>query len=758
VKKDPAKAFDCFTKAAAQGHARGQNGVGLCYNTGQGVEKDLAKAIEWFTKAALQGDERAQRNLGLCYRTGDGVEKDLAKAFEWFKKAAAQGCASAQHNVGLCYLTETGVTKDHAKAVEWLTKAAVQGNALAQMRLGLCYKKDQGVEYDLAKAVEWYTKAAVQGSAAAQRNLGMCYKNGEGVEKDHAKAVEWFTKAAVQGNAAGQNSLAICYKLGEGVEKDRAKAIEWYTKAAAQGNKNAQGNLGNCYELGEGVEVDYAKAVEWHTKAAVQGNENAQDRLAICYEFGMGVEKDHVKAIEWFTKSYSFLADLTPDEAKKTIEEMIIPDANKWLHSRAREDDKHDDDEMEGARRDAEQQLQDIVRADLWREMQQLHQELMETRLKAAMAPSSDSNMRNNYEHRISELFLVLKEKAGRESERLAQVTGVCRKKYEGLRQRWVLVTGIKAMASVSTQPACPPSLAAAQTSSARFNKSNEVEYIDLLLERSSWAHSAFETLMFQLGQKFNAARHPLDLGLDPSVFRFQLDPTSHPISGHAGLNTFVRCGPLKTRQRCVDKTREYCEDPIEAPEHPQRPAARYLLDVLRATFAFEDPYKLAAFFAMLKENPLLQIVRVKNKLCDTTLDMESRTTVLINVQSRTTVLINVQFEDPFGYPMVGEVQLILHAFLVIKKTLHKFYRFVRALEHKAVLTSPIFHSEASAPKLEPVVVVKPLEDTTSLAGLEMQHQRASKFYTTLGDEHTDVSFECALERLSERIVKIKAK
>ena len=51
----------------------------------------MVKATEWWQKAANQGNADAQGGLGWCYATGEGVTKDLAKAKEWYEKAAAQG-------------------------------------------------------------------------------------------------------------------------------------------------------------------------------------------------------------------------------------------------------------------------------------------------------------------------------------------------------------------------------------------------------------------------------------------------------------------------------------------------------------------------------------------------------------------------------------------------------------------------------------------------------------------------------------------
>jgi len=45
----------------------------------------------------------AQCNLGLCYQTGRGVEQNNREAVRWFIRAAKQGDKTAQHNLGVHY-------------------------------------------------------------------------------------------------------------------------------------------------------------------------------------------------------------------------------------------------------------------------------------------------------------------------------------------------------------------------------------------------------------------------------------------------------------------------------------------------------------------------------------------------------------------------------------------------------------------------------------------------------------------------------
>jgi TPR repeat protein len=233
-------AFELFSITAEKGFPKSQNGLGVCYYEGKGVEKDYTKAVEWYTRAANQGYVKAQYNLGICYEYGDGIEKNISKAVEWYAKAADQGDADAQCYLGYCYEQGNGVEKDYTKAVEWYTKAADQGHSRAQFNLGVCYFNGNGVEVNRAIAVEWYTKAADQDHSSAQFNLGVCYEYGYGIEKNISKAVEWYTKAADQGVAEAQYHLGVCYFNGNGVEKNLVIAVEWYTKAADQGHEKAQ--------------------------------------------------------------------------------------------------------------------------------------------------------------------------------------------------------------------------------------------------------------------------------------------------------------------------------------------------------------------------------------------------------------------------------------------------------------------------------------------------------------------------------------
>jgi hypothetical protein len=155
-------------KAAEQGDANAQSGLGFMFDKGQGVPQDSAQAVYWYRKAAEQGYANAQYNLGVMFEKGEGVPQDYAQAVYWYGKAAEQGYANAECNLGGMYQNGEGVPQDYAQAVLWDRKAADQGVANAQDSLGSRYLLGQGVPQHEAQAAVWYRKANEKRAADAQ--------------------------------------------------------------------------------------------------------------------------------------------------------------------------------------------------------------------------------------------------------------------------------------------------------------------------------------------------------------------------------------------------------------------------------------------------------------------------------------------------------------------------------------------------------------------------------------------------------------
>ncbi|WP_244060846.1 tetratricopeptide repeat protein, partial [Aeromonas caviae] len=70
---------------------------------GKGVPQDDKQAVTWYHKAAEQGHALAQVGLGNMYAEGQGVPQDYKQAAVWYRKAAEQSNVEAQNNLAVLY-------------------------------------------------------------------------------------------------------------------------------------------------------------------------------------------------------------------------------------------------------------------------------------------------------------------------------------------------------------------------------------------------------------------------------------------------------------------------------------------------------------------------------------------------------------------------------------------------------------------------------------------------------------------------------
>lgn len=131
---DYARAIAQWRPLAQAGDADAQFNMGQAYKLGRGVQSDMSTAIDWYRKAAAQGHTRAEDNLGLLmFQQGD-----RAGAMPYLQKAATRGEARAQYIVGTALFNGDLVGKDWVRAYALMTRASSSGlsqatTSLAQM-------------------------------------------------------------------------------------------------------------------------------------------------------------------------------------------------------------------------------------------------------------------------------------------------------------------------------------------------------------------------------------------------------------------------------------------------------------------------------------------------------------------------------------------------------------------------------------------------------------------------------------------------
>jgi TPR repeat protein len=121
---DYVTALELWRPLAEQGDAKGQNGLGLMYENGQGVLRNEVQAMKWYRKAAEQGATNAQVNLAVMYVNGKGVPQDFVQAYIWFNIAAALGdeMAKQAQEKAASDMTPAQIAEAQRMAREWLAK------------------------------------------------------------------------------------------------------------------------------------------------------------------------------------------------------------------------------------------------------------------------------------------------------------------------------------------------------------------------------------------------------------------------------------------------------------------------------------------------------------------------------------------------------------------------------------------------------------------------------------------------------------
>lgn len=90
--EEDAAAIGLYRKAAAQGNAAGEYGLGLMYAKGEGTRRDHAEALKWFRRAAEKNYVPAVETIASAYLYGDlGLAVDQKEAEAWGERAVKLG-------------------------------------------------------------------------------------------------------------------------------------------------------------------------------------------------------------------------------------------------------------------------------------------------------------------------------------------------------------------------------------------------------------------------------------------------------------------------------------------------------------------------------------------------------------------------------------------------------------------------------------------------------------------------------------------
>jgi TPR repeat protein len=106
---------------AEAGDPDSQVRLGMMYFAGaEGLPEDKVEGARWYRRAADQGHATGQYGLGLSYLIGKGVDKDVNEGLRWLRLSARQGFQLAKDR-----LDELGRSEEEPVELGWPLLALV---------------------------------------------------------------------------------------------------------------------------------------------------------------------------------------------------------------------------------------------------------------------------------------------------------------------------------------------------------------------------------------------------------------------------------------------------------------------------------------------------------------------------------------------------------------------------------------------------------------------------------------------------------
>lgn len=165
-------AMPLLRKSADAGHAAAQAMLAEILDQSD----SSAEAVDYFRKAALQGNADGQFGLGALLAAGQGAPKDAAEGRKWILLAAEQGHKLAINELASAYIVGGLDIPDNARqsaeALRWIRTAAENEYLQAMERLAAAYRNGEfGLAADVKTAAQWEGRInKVRGIRQGQRN------------------------------------------------------------------------------------------------------------------------------------------------------------------------------------------------------------------------------------------------------------------------------------------------------------------------------------------------------------------------------------------------------------------------------------------------------------------------------------------------------------------------------------------------------------------------------------------------------------
>ncbi|KAK4058132.1 ERAD-associated protein [Microbotryomycetes sp. JL221] len=295
--------------------------LGRMYLRGEGTSPNYQKAYLWFARGASQGDRESNNGLGILYRDGLGVDRDLKKANMFFHAAAQHDLAEAQVNLGKYHFGigeyalattyfEHAIRTDGTRAPDTFQSfyylAELNARALnrdEQCPVAVSFYKIVAERGDWDHEVWWEAERALLKGDERTALLGYWIMAERGYESAQNN-VAWIMDRSKQ-RLQFPPHLALHQN-----ESDRL-ALAYWTRSAAQDNVDALVKTGDYYFSGYGTpEPQQAKAAACYQSASsTLVSAMAMWNLGWMHETGQGVAQDFHLAKRYYDQALETSAD-----------------------------------------------------------------------------------------------------------------------------------------------------------------------------------------------------------------------------------------------------------------------------------------------------------------------------------------------------------------------------------------------------------------------------------------------------------------
>ena len=337
VKKDPARAFEWFSRSAEAGSREAMLMMGECYYFGIGTAESRSDAVSCYESVAATdiGDDTSVKAfviLAHCLEKAIGTSKDPEAALALYKKAADYGDAEAMYCAGRAIMSGIGDASEQSQARGYILRSARSSYTPASLAMGIFADDGRGVARNAADAERWYLRAVnseiksvpelydfperVQERATvetearleAQYRLGMILVRNDPSIQSYMKAFEHIALAASMGHADAQIEISKMYLHGGELKGYYESALfladgDMVGDVSASDKEsigNAMNKLGDAYYDGKSsVAKNHTSAVRCYKIAAELGQNDACYSYGWCLRHGMGVRENAVEAVKW---------------------------------------------------------------------------------------------------------------------------------------------------------------------------------------------------------------------------------------------------------------------------------------------------------------------------------------------------------------------------------------------------------------------------------------------------------------------------